>query len=91
MKKIYKIIVLNILKTDCVVRLAMNTNKKKYETKFNDNWLMKADYKSWLGKVDQKTALCRDCNIRFVVKWEGEKAITKHLNSEGHKTIVSEI
>lgn len=58
---------------------------KKYETKFKESWLINEKYKKWLVKIDEKKAKCSICNVNFTVKWDGEKALTTHLNSENHK------
>ncbi|KAL4104819.1 hypothetical protein QTP88_020095 [Uroleucon formosanum] len=58
---------------------------KKYETKFKESWLINEKYKKWLVKIDEKKAKCSFCNVNFTVKWDGEKALTTHLNSENHK------
>lgn len=58
---------------------------KKYETQFKESWLINEKYKKWLVKIDGKKAKCSFCNVNFTVKWDGEKALTTHLNSETHK------
>lgn len=59
--------------------------KKSYFVHFQDNWMNIEIYKKWLIKLDDFTAQCSKCNVKFTVKHDGEKAVKKHYNSENHK------
>lgn len=70
----------------------LNPNKRKrlkYYTSFSDDWIKNPEYSSWLRKLDDKTGRCVNCQTNFTVKWEGEMAIKKHLDSSNHKMIQS--
>jgi len=60
------------------------SKKKKYFSKFADEWLRKEAYKDWLGKIDIYTAKCKLCNVQFTVKHDGDRAVKTHLNSDCH-------
>lgn len=59
---------------------------KKYESNYQQSWLENEKYKKWVRKVDEKHAKCIICNVKFTVKWDGEKALSTHLNSETHNS-----
>lgn len=63
--------------------------KRKYFTSFQDSWTYNNEYKGWLVKVDNFTAKCTICSVKFTIKHEGEKALKTHLKSKGHSTATS--
>ena len=62
--------------------------KRRYQSSFREEWLQDENYKEWLQKVDSDECMCkcRICSISFTVKYDGVKAVNKHLQSERHKT-----
>lgn len=59
--------------------------KPKYETYFNERWKSNPLYADWMRKIDNKFVKCVYCSSSFTIKWDGEAALTKHLNSVTHK------
>lgn len=49
---------------------------KKRLTGFNDNWKNNPDFKDWIEKKDDLTAVCKICNSDIMVKYEGRRALT---------------
>ncbi|CAG5082887.1 Protein of unknown function [Cotesia congregata] len=43
-----------------------------------------------MRKIDEKTVKCVYCSSQFTIKWNGETALTKHMNSTMHKKNTSE-
>ena len=62
--------------------------KTRREYSFNMQWLSDPSYSGWLAKVSFDTARCTVCNVSFIVKYDGIKAITTHRNSEKHKGLI---
>jgi hypothetical protein len=48
---------------------------------------MKRSEDERLRKVDKTTALCSTCNIKFTVKYDGEKAVKTYLENKKHCVI----
>ena len=67
------------------------TKRKKYYAKFDDEWLNKVEFKSWLQRLDCETAYCKVCKIKFSVNYEGVRAINVHLESTSHKNTTETI
>lgn len=63
-----------------------NTKKVKYYCTFQDNWVHDELYKNWIIKIDLHTVKCRTCNVQFVIKHDGEKALKTHLRSKKHQS-----
>lgn len=65
--------------------------KRRYLSSFREEWLQEENYKEWLQKVDTDECMCkcRICNISFTVKYDGVKAVNKHLQSERHKANIT--
>lgn len=61
--------------------------KRRYLSSFREEWLLDENYKEWLQKVDSDECMCkcRICSVSFTVKYDGVKAVNKHLQSERHK------
>jgi len=64
--------------------------KTKYETSFNERWKKNHLYADWMRKIDKKSVKCVYCSSTFTIKWDGEAALTKHMNSALHKKNISE-
>lgn len=58
-----------------------NSKSKRRMCYFNEKWTV--TYK-WIKKEDAQTAYCKACNVRFTVKYNGEKAVKAHENSNNH-------
>ena len=59
--------------------------KKKWLSRFQDNWLRDNEFSDWLRKKDELTAVCEYCKTEFTIKYEGKTAINTHKNSKNHK------
>jgi len=57
---------------------------------FNQNWLNDQKFKNWLSNVsdDNTSAMCKLCNCKFTIKYQGLSAIDCHINSNKHKESV---
>lgn len=65
--------------------------RRIHKTKFQKGWLVISEYKGWLEEADENTGLCKKCNVKFTVKYDGDKAVKKHMNSEYHKKTINSI
>lgn len=68
-----------------------NKKRRIHNTKFQEGWLKNAEYKGWLVEADEHTGMCKHCGAKFTVKYDGEKAVKKHLNSEYHKKAMQSV
>jgi hypothetical protein len=59
--------------------------KKKFLTRFQENWLKDEEFNKWLNKTDEYTAHCGICGKDITIKYEGINALNKHKDSESHK------
>jgi hypothetical protein len=64
--------------------------KAKRNCYFNKNWLNDDKFKNWLSSVsyDNTSAMCKLCNCKFTIKYQGLSAIESHINSNKHKESV---
>jgi hypothetical protein len=58
---------------------------KRQLSYLNHNWLKNEKFKHFLSKIDEKTAMCRLCNVSFAVKYDGIDSIESHSKSNKHK------
>ena len=68
--------------------MSESPNRKKSKssrwTQFNDNWLTNNEFKEWLQKCDEFTAMCKYCSVKFTIKYEGITAIKSHKTGAKH-------
>ena len=59
------------------------SSKIKYKTSFQDNWLAKKEFRSWLYKIEGNLhcAICRVCPKTISVSGQGVKALESHVKS----------
>ena len=62
-----------------------------HSTRFNRDWLSKADYKPWLASVEDVTkAYCKMCMKTFSLSNMGEIAVKSHASGKKHQTAVTQ-
>ena len=62
-----------------------------HSTRFNRDWLSKADYKPWLASVEDVTkAYCKMCMKAFSLSNMGEIAVKSHASGKKHQTAVTQ-
>ena len=61
-------------------------SKQKYESKFQDEWLLNSRYKDWIRKVekDVHSAYCSDCMTEISIAGQGVKASDGHVILQKH-------
>ena len=62
------------------------SNKNKYKSSFQDEWLSNEVYKKWVKKVtdDKHKAYCEVCMKSFSVSGLGVKTLEIHLKGKIH-------
>ena len=58
--------------------------KKNYDCYFNMEWIQDPEFKGWLVK-EGNSAKCNICNITFLIKHDGLKAVKAHSASKNHR------
>ncbi|XP_060093704.1 uncharacterized protein LOC132571066 [Heteronotia binoei] len=59
--------------------------KKKYLSRFKDEWCEYDAFKDWLRKVDNTTAKCILCRRTISVQYEGKGSLINHAAGRKHK------
>ncbi|KAF9405681.1 hypothetical protein HW555_013685 [Spodoptera exigua] len=77
---------------NCAIQLLImesypSTSKKRF-TGFNDKWITDPDFKEWIEKKNEFTAICKACNSDIAIQYEGRRALAAHANSIKHKKMV---
>ena len=69
----------------------VSRKRKRFLTKFQENWLKNEMFNNWLSKKDDQTARCDPCSKDITIKYEGINALKKHKESDSHKQKMSAI
>jgi len=56
-----------------------STSKKRF-TAFNENWINDSDFKYWLKKKNEYTAICIICNSEIAIQYEGRRALVVSIS-----------
>lgn len=51
-----------------------STSKKRL-TGFNDKWITDPDFKEWIEKKNELTAICKVCNSDIAIQYEGRRSL----------------
>lgn len=64
------------------------TSKKRLVC-FSDRWCNLAEYSKWIQRKDEFTAFCKFCQNDITIKYEGSRALNRHMQTKRHMKVDS--
>ena len=59
--------------------------------RFNVDWVLRDEYKSWLELPDNTKARCKLCMKMFSLSNMEQKAVKSHADGKKHKTVAGKL